>query len=124
LSLISLKSCQKRYNNWGSKGGSKIIRRKPNFEKDGEIDFQKLDQWTESFFSSLMQIFNGFFSKLKPEEALERLQGVPFRQLCRDELEGEKKEIVNYAVKKIGELAEQEIQALQAYAAKAPETDN
>ncbi|MGI6452910.1 MAG: hypothetical protein ACOX0E_05500 [Syntrophomonadaceae bacterium] len=71
-----------------------------------------------------MQIFNGFFSKLKPEEALERLQGVPFRQLCRDELEGEKKEIVNYAVKKIGELAEQEIQALQAYAAKAPETDN
>lgn len=83
--------------------------------KNGIPDEGQVEEWTESYFHNLLNILNSFFSRVSVEEALSRMELVPFDQLVKDELQGESEEIIAIAVSKVNELAEIELSFMRAY---------
>ncbi|HHW60353.1 MAG TPA: hypothetical protein GX404_00435 [Syntrophomonadaceae bacterium] len=82
---------------------------------DGIPNEEQIEEWTESFFHSLLNILNSFFSHVSVEEAVSRMELVPFAELVQDELRGESEEIVAIAVSKVNELAEIELAFMRSY---------
>jgi len=88
---------------------------KPDFIIDGKPDVDTIENWVEKFFGILMHTFNGFYSKLDPQEMIVRLSEIPFAQLCEQQLFGQSPQVIKIGVKKINKLAEEEIQRIRAY---------
>lgn len=86
------------------------------FEKiNGKINEQEIETWADNYFYVLMNIFNNFLSRLDVQEALSRLEQIPFDNLVREELEDENEEIISLAVARVSELLEIELDFMRAY---------
>lgn len=84
-------------------------------DENGVPSEELVEQWTEEFFGQLMYIFNGFFTQVDLKETAERIAGIPFESLLLEKLIGESDEIKLTALRRIRELADAEIEYLQAY---------
>lgn len=84
-------------------------------DENGVPSEELVEQWTEEFFGQLMYIFNGFFTQVDLKETAERIAGVPFESLLLEKLIGESDEVKLIALRRIRELADAEIEYLQAY---------
>lgn len=82
---------------------------------NGVPDEDQIENWTAEFFHSLLNVFNSFFCKLELEEAVARMSMIPFEKLVREQLEDEKDEVINIAVKKVKQLAEMELDFMRSY---------
>lgn len=82
---------------------------------DGKPDEDQVEAWAESYFYNIMNILNAFFSQVDVPETLARMRCIPFDKLVAEELEDESAEVVAIAVAKVNELAEFEMELLQAY---------
>lgn len=85
---------------------------------DGKPDEDQVEAWAESYFYNIMNILNAFFSQVEVPETIERMACIPFGKLAAEELEDESAEVVAIAVTKVNELAEFEMELLQAYMAE------
>lgn len=82
---------------------------------DGKPDETEVENWVETYFSSLMNIFNGFFCHVDLDDALSRMSEIPFEQLVKEQLDGESEEVIEIATAKVRELAEAELEYIKAY---------
>jgi hypothetical protein len=82
---------------------------------DGKPDEDQVEAWAESYFYNIMNILNAFFSQVDIPETIARMSCIPFDKLVAEELEDESEEVVAIAVAKVKELAEIEMELLQAY---------
>jgi len=82
---------------------------------DGKPDEDQVEVWAESYFYSIMNILNAFFSQVDVPETIARMGCIPFDQLVAEELEDESSEVIAIAVNKTLELLETEMELLQAY---------
>jgi hypothetical protein len=85
---------------------------------DGKPDEDQVEAWAESYFYNIMNILNAFFSQVDVPETLARMSCIPFGKLVAEELEDESAEVIAIAVAKVNELAEIEMELLQAYLAE------
>lgn len=83
--------------------------------KDGVPNAQQVEEWTESYFQTLLNVLNGFFCHVPVDEAVSRMLLVPFDQLVREELDGESEAIMEIAVERVNELAQIELDFMKAY---------
>jgi len=89
--------------------------------KESETDFSdeswryEIDEWVEGFFHSLVSMLNAFTAEQPPEEVLATLEIVPFGQLVREQLSDREEELIEYAVEKVNQLHQAELERLKAY---------
>ena len=88
--------------------------RKFNFE-NGVIEEELIEDWVESYFSRLMNLFNGFFAKVEAAEAVSRISVIPFEKLILEELAEEDPEVKKIALAKLKELVETELEIMKSY---------
>ncbi len=81
----------------------------------GETWRQEVEEFVEGFFHSLVGMLNAFTAEQPPEEVLATLEIVPFDQLVRDQLADREERIVSYAVEKIKQLHQAELERIRAY---------
>lgn len=82
---------------------------------NGIPDETQIENWVETYFQNMLNIFNTFFTQVSPAEAVERMSQIPFGQLVAEALEGESEDIINKAVQFINEKAEMELEFMRAY---------
>lgn len=82
---------------------------------DGKPDQDQVEAWAESYFYNIMNILNAFFAQVEIPETIARMSCIPFDELIAEELEDESAEVITIAVAKVKELADMELDLLQAY---------
>ena len=82
---------------------------------DGKPDQDQVEAWAESYFYNITNILNAFFAQVEISETIARMSCIPFDELVAEELEDESTEVITIAVAKVKELAEMELDLLQAY---------
>jgi len=81
----------------------------------GESWQHEIEEFVEGFFHSLVGMLNAFTAEHPPEEVLATLEIIPFDQLIRDQLADQEERIISYAVEKIKQLHQAELERLRAY---------
>lgn len=82
---------------------------------DGVPDESQIEEWVDTYFHNLLTLFNSFLSKVDVNEAVVRMEAIPFNQLVAEELEGESPQIIEIAVKRVIEMAEIELEFMRSY---------
>jgi len=82
---------------------------------NGIPDQNQIQEWAEDYFQNLLMMLNSFLAHASVEEAVQRMEQVPFRQLVTEALEGESEAIIKLAVEIIGEKAASELEYMRAY---------
>lgn len=83
--------------------------------EDGTPDIEEIESWTDNYFNSVFNILNGFLCTVDIKEATARMKDIPFESLIREQLESEDEHVIQIAVAHIKELAQAEIEIMQAY---------
>jgi len=85
---------------------------------DGKPDEDQIEAWAESYYYSIMNIINAFFTQVQVSKVIESMKAIPFGKLAAEQLADESEEVIAIAVAKITELAESEMEILKAYMSK------
>lgn len=82
----------------------------------GQPNWEQIENWAESYFFNLLNMFNAFFVHVEVKEAASRMAAIPFAELVREELAEESEEIIQIAIAKVQELVKIELEFLGSYA--------
>lgn len=85
---------------------------------NGVPDSEQIEEWVENYFQNLLKMMNPFYSQIDLKDALNSIKAIRFDQLAAKELAGESPQIIEMAAKLINQMAESEIEYMEAYAGK------
>ncbi|ADI02913.1 MAG TPA: argininosuccinate lyase [Syntrophothermus lipocalidus] len=100
---------------WEQDGEEPLKPKEPEAGFSDESWRYEIDEWVEGFFHSLVSMLNAFTAEQPPEEVLATLEIVPFGQLVREQLSDREEELIEYAVEKVNQLHQAELERLKAY---------
>lgn len=83
--------------------------------KDGKPNQEQIEKWAENYFFNLLNTVNAFFVHVELEEAVLRMESIPFTELVIEQLENEDEEVLRIAREKVQELFEIEIDFMKSY---------
>lgn len=82
---------------------------------DGIPDTAAIADWAEEYYQGLMNLVNGFYARADMKAVLESMSSIPFDQFVARELEGASEEVIGIATTLVKEIADREIEYINAY---------
>lgn len=81
------------------------------------IDFDALQEWCENYFQNVMSFVTAFTGRMKPEEAIARINEIPIDEMVAEVLENELEAVRTKAAETLRALLTEELESYRAYAA-------
>jgi len=85
---------------------------------NGVPDSEQVEEWVENYFQNLLKMMNPFYAQIDLKDALNSIKAIRFDQLAAKELAGESPQIIEMATNLINQMADSEIEYMEAYARK------